>query len=184
MNISLLVFAAVFTLLLFPASARCELERRTYFDDSLQSLLVYKRPKLKPPLGWVEHDAAGQEMHGTVLIRPSQSNQGLKATIFATAIPKEEPAQQLYSFIVSDIDSFRKNSNFGKVIKTESLTTVKGETYTYTYSYKNDEGNQYIQTVAFTSEDDYFLRFVLTGRSKQAHDNAYKTFRELLAAYR
>lgn len=182
MNIRIF-FTAIACSLLFPLAGSCELEGRTYYDNSAQGLRAYKRPKLTPPPGWIEHDAAGQDMHGIVLIHPGLNDQDEKATIYATAVPKEQPTQKLYSFIVSDMNVFRKNSDHGKVVKAESLRTAKGEMYTYTYSY-TDEGKQYIQTVAFTAEDNYFLSFVLTGKSKQAHDNAYKTFKDLLAAYK
>ena len=65
----------------------------------------------------------------------------------------------------------------------KSFKTASGKLIGYQFSY-NNEGKRFFQTSAFGEEDGHFLSFVLTGKSKAAHDSGLNSFKQLISVYR
>jgi hypothetical protein len=168
--------------ILVPSAGTCELEGHAFMDPSIQGIRTYQRPKLLPPSGWVENDAAGQEIRGVFFVMAGKNPSNSEVTIYALAVQKENPSQVISSFVEDDITNFKNNSDKGSVSKIDSLRTASGKLPSYSFMYKN-EGHWYIQTVAYGEEGKYFLSFVLTAKSKPAHDRTFPVFKQLLSTY-
>jgi hypothetical protein len=170
--------ALLLAILLAPVTGQCALEKYTPKIGN-----AYMRPKLAPPPGWHEHDVAGQRIRGVAFLWDTKNPSVAKAIIYARAIPRSKSLKTLSAFIQDDIATFKQRSVEGQVQKGPGIIGRTRVLPTYTFSSRNRAKVLY-QTVAYLSEGDYYLTFVLTAPDKQAHDQALATFKSLVTLYR
>jgi hypothetical protein len=169
--------------LLFTTVAHAELEGRAILDESIKGFRLYKRPKLTIPVGWKEHEAAGQEIRGVVLVPNGKEPQTSEVTIHAIAVRKETPQETLDIFIKEDVENFKQNTSKGSVKELPGFNSGSSHLKAYQFSYPYND-KTYFQTVAFWEESDHLLSFTLTGISKVAHDSGLQTFKEMLSKFK
>jgi hypothetical protein len=176
-----IVFLAV--LMLLPVQGICEVEGRAALDDKIGGIRLYHQPKVAIPAGWQVDEAAGQENECLVLIRKDEDINKPKTMIYAMARRKDTQKAPLASFVKGDIENFKKNNRNGLVKEVVPLHSAKGTLLTYNFTYKY-ESNNFVQTVAYAEEGDYFLTFTLTGKSASAHQKGLPDFKRVLESYK
>jgi len=167
---------------LLPIYAFCELEGHAVMDESIHGIRMYQRPKVKIPAGWQEHVEAGQESQCLVLV-PKKDSEEPKTMIFAMAIQKDKSGQSLASFLKEDIEHFKENNTKGIIKKVATFKTAKDPLSAYNFSYPF-KGKQFMQTVVYTEEGEYFITFTLTGKTPTAHKAGEAALTSMLSTYK
>ena len=146
------------------------------------STCFWRRPIVNPPPGWVRDDDAGAHFKFNAFARKGEEFVDADAVLYANAVYRKNAAQNLAQQIAQDKERILKADPRSKIAEAGSTLNADGKrlaTFTFTPSQKDDSW----ETVAYDEEGDYYLRFVLSGRTRQAHDKALDAFAQFVRGY-
>jgi hypothetical protein len=163
----------------FP-TAQAETEGFAYACES--STCFWRRPIVDPPPGWVRDDEAGAHFKFNAFAKTGEDFAAAPAVLYANAVYRRNAAPTLADQIAADKERILKSSPRSKISEAPSTQNADGKrlaTFMFTPE-KDDEG---WETVAYDEEGDYYLRFVLSSQTKQAHDEALAAFEAFVRGY-
>ena len=146
------------------------------------STCFWRRPIVNPPPGWVRDEDAGAHFKFNAFARKGEEFVDADAVLYANAVYRKNAAPTLAQQIAQDKERLLKADPRSKIAETRSAQNADGKrlaTFSFTPSQKDDSW----ETVAYDEEGDYYLRFVLSGRTREAHDKALEAFTEFVRGY-
>ena len=162
-------------------AAYAETEGFTYACPS--GMCFWRRPIVDPPPGWVRDDAAGQELRFNAFARKGQDFMKANAVLYANAQYKKNAPPTLAGQVALDRERIMKGDPKARIVEIQSVQNGDAKrlaTYAFIPTGKDDSW----ETVAYDEEGDYYLRFVLSGQTKEAHDKALADFAAFVRGYR
>ena len=161
-------------------TVRAETEGFAYACES--GMCFWRRPIVDPPPGWVRDDEAGAHFKFNAFAKKGEDFAAAPAVLYANAVYRRNAAPTLADQIAADKERILKSSPGSKISEAPSTQNADGKrlaTFMFTPE-KDDEG---WETVAYDEEGDYYLRFVLSSQTKQAHDGARAAFEAFVRGY-
>jgi hypothetical protein len=164
---------------LVPA-ARAETEGFTYACES--GMCFWRRPIVEPPPGWARDDAAGAHFRFNAFARKGEDFTKANAVLYANAVYRKNGAPSLAEQIARDKERILQSdpkSKIGAAKPVQNADAKSLATFTFIPSQQDDSW----ETVAYDEEGDYYLRFVLSAQTKEAHDKALPDFVAFVRGY-
>lgn len=177
MNVRLLI-AFVLTCSVFPVGA--ETEGFAYQCES--STCFWRRPIVDAPPGWVKDEESGAHFKFNAFARKGESFTDSDAVMYAHAVYRKNAAPTLAEHINQHKERHLKANRGSAMPKPQFTRNADGKQLTTLTSTPGKPDGDW-ETVAFDEEGDYYLVFVLSARTKQAHDKARDDFAALVRGY-
>ena len=163
-----------------PLPVHAETEGFTYACPS--GMCFWRRPIVDPPPGWVRDDEAGRELRFNAFARKGEDFTKANAVLYANAQYRKNAPPTLAGQIAADRTRILKGDPKAKIVEIKSVQNADAKrlaTYAFIPSGKDDSW----ETVAYDEEGDYYLRFVLSAQTKEAHDKALADFTAFVRGY-
>jgi len=160
--------------------AHAETEGFTYACAS--SMCFWRRPIVDPPPGWVRDDAAGQELRFNAFARQGEAFTKADAVLYANAQYRRNAPPTLAGQMALDRERIMKGDPRAKIVETKAVQNADGKTLA-TYAFVPSSRDDSWETVAYDEEGDYYMRFVLSAQTKEAHDKALPAFVAFVRGY-
>jgi hypothetical protein len=177
--------AAAFStaLLLAAGPAAAEIERVTI--DTKEGKVERWWPKVAIPKGW-HHDRGNSLNYNLNALAPSGESFGsAEAVLYARAIRQSSDAnlRNLEEFMARERSSFLKRTPNYTITDGKPLVLRDGlKLPTRLFDPKGGNGNW--ERVAYGEEDDHYIVFVASARSKKALDAIAQPFEQMVRQYR
>jgi hypothetical protein len=173
-----------------PASG--EIVKQAVIDCAGKKVCFYWWPKLPALEGWHSDQhvnlTQGGENGFNVLIPDGSTFGDAPAIIYAKAVYRERYDEEhhakstLDSFIQDDKTDFQEHGKDTKVAGTAALKTADGQVLK-TFTYFRPAAKTW-ECVAYGTEDDQYLTFVIAARSLASYRNTLPIFQKLISQYR
>ena len=137
---------------------------------------------INTPKGWVRSEGPG-----LANFIPKGSPKGQpRVWIYISSAPigPKEEAQDLKSYIESDIAGFKERFKEGLVQEETALTLPNVRLQAPVYTFKSGEKHNTVEQVVYVAESNRVLTLVLSARDEQALEKALSVFREFAKSYR
>ena len=146
-------------------------------------MCIWREPLVSAPKGW-ERKQNASDRYRAVVFAPAGSNFGnAGAVIYAKAIPRQGNAPTLAAFMTQDLATFRAQYSKLGVQTGLALTDGDGQRLSAVRLSPMAASKAQWETTAYAQEGEYYLVFVLSARTKAAHDAAAPAFQQMLAGY-
>jgi len=147
-------------------------------------LCLFWWPKLPAIKGW--HQELNQSQHyGINALAPDGSTfEDAETVIYAKASykPRVPETKSLDALIAQDKEDFKKNVPGVTITEAATLTTGDGQKLRSLIFHPQSEGNW--ERAAYAEEDDYYLVFTVSSRTKSGYEKSLRAFEELIRAYK
>jgi hypothetical protein len=163
-----------------PPAAHAETEGFAYACPS--GMCFWRRPVVEPPPGWVRDETAGQELRFNAFARKGEEFMKADAVLYANAQYRKNAPPTLAGQIAADRERILKGDPKANIVQTTSVRNGDAKTLV-TFAFVPGRKDESWETVAYDEEGDYYLRFVLSAQTKEAHDKALSDFAELVRGY-
>ena len=163
----------------FPA-AHAETEGFAYTCGS--STCFWRRPIVDPPPGWVRDEEAGAHFKFNAFAKKGEDFVAANAVLYANAVYRKNSAPTLAGQIAADKERILKSSPRSKISEAPSTQNADAKPLA-TFVFIPDKDDEGWETVAYDEEGDYYLRFVLSAQTRQAHDEALPAFTAFVRGY-
>jgi hypothetical protein len=167
--------------LLLTFTAGAEMEKTAVPCDT--GICFYWWPKLPHLKGWHQDTDQSFHYHVNALAPDGSSFTGAETVMYAEAIYKPRTsAKSLDALIANDKRDFVASGASTTVVEVGGLTTGDGNKMRSFTFFPQSKGNW--EQVSYGEEDEYYLVFTLSSRSKEGFNANQARYRELIAHYR
>ncbi|MRS02119.1 hypothetical protein EG832_02635 [bacterium] len=168
--------------LLIPLPALCEIEK--VGEPCEQGICLAWWPKLTPVKGW--HHERGPSFHNAINIQVPDgfTFSNSETVIYAKALykPRVTEIKTLEALMKSDRAEFVSRDPAMVVTEVKALKTGDGQLLkSYTFVPKT-KGNW--EQVSYGEEDDFYLIFTISSRSREGFDKALSIYEQYIGQYR
>jgi len=178
MNGRLLIYLVLVAATLPPA--RAETEGFAYGCGA--STCFWRRPIVDPPPGWVRDEDAGAHLKFNAFARKGEDFTRADAVLYANAVYRRNAEPTLAAQIAADKDRILKNDPRSRIFEAPSTQNADAKRLV-TFRFVPSQSDDSWETVAYDEEGDYYLRFVLSARTQQAHDKTLDAFAAFVRGY-
>lgn len=147
-------------------------------------LCLFWWPKLPAVKGW-HQDLAQSQHYGINALAPNGSTfKDAETVIYAKASykPRVRETKSVEALIARDKRDFTKNVPGVAIAETKPLITDDGQKLRSLTFFPSSEGNW--EQTAYGEEDDFFLVFTISSRTKAGYEKSLPAFKELIHAYK
>lgn len=177
-----LAAAALLLPLLGGAAPPAHAETEGYAYACQTGLCFWRRPVVDPPPGWVRDDEIGQQLRFNAFSRKGEDFRKANAVLYANATYRGNAPATLAEQIAEDRARVLKADPKARMSETKSVQNADAKTLV-TYAFVPGAQDESWETVAYDEEGEYYLRFVLSAQTKEAHDKALADFEAFVRGY-
>lgn len=167
--------------LLAPTLLRAKIDKEAV--PSKTGLQLYWWPDLAAVKGWHHDEKASRYYAVNAEVPDGATFSNAEAVIYAKAMykPRTPETKSLAMLIQQDRQTFLSHDPGLQVTEIPPLKTADGKILkTYTF-FPEKKGNW--EEVAYGEEDDFYILFVLSARSKEGFDKALGAYEEFVSKY-
>ncbi|MEO8998611.1 MAG: hypothetical protein ABI227_01440 [Rhodanobacter sp.] len=171
-----------YALLLLSCSASAEIEKIALTCEA--KICFYWWPKLPEVKGWHQDREQSYKLGANVLVPNGSTFSNAETVLYAEALykPRITETRSVNDLIASDREEFLKNKPGIIVIETRGLITGDGKVLrSFTY-FPTRHGDW--EQVSYGEEDDFYLIFTVSSRTKAAYDKSVVTYQTLISGYK
>ncbi|MDR0233763.1 MAG: hypothetical protein LBI31_03030 [Zoogloeaceae bacterium] len=176
------ITAILLSVFLLSSFAYAEIEKLAV--PSGERISFYWWPKLAPIDGW-HQDQEHSFYYSANALAPDGFTFGNAETVmFASALykPRSPEIKSLEDLIEADRRNFESNVPGVSIQEVASLSTADGQKLRSFTFFPAKDGNW--ERVSYGEEDDFYLLFTISSRSRSGFDSAVPAYEKLVSGYR
>jgi len=176
------VVTALIVVSLFAATAGAEIEKNAVMCDT--GICLYWWPKLPELKGWHQDKDQSYNYGVNALAPDGASFAKAEAVMYAVANykPRMPEVKSIDTLIANDKKEFLASNSGLTISECKELATGDGRKLRSLTFFPKSKGNW--EQVSYGEEDDFYLVFTLSARSKEGFDKAQGAYGELIARYK
>ena len=163
-----------------PPDAHAETEGFAY--NCASGTCFWRRPIVDPPPGWARDEEAGAHFKFNAFSRKGEEFTKADAVLYANALYRRNAAPTLAAQIDFDKQRILKNDPRATISAGKPVRNADGKNLT-TIAFVPSRKDDSWETVAYDEEGDYYLRFVLSAQTREAHDKGLADFIAFVRGY-
>lgn len=177
------VVLALLVLLSRAPVARAAMEAVAEACPGSTSICVWQRPRLAPPPGWRQADAASARYQANAFVPTGTDFKDAAAVMYAKAVPANGKGD-LSEFMAGDLAEFQRQYPGLRIQSGLTAANGDGKPVRLVRLAPSAGSNAQWESLAYDQEGGYVLIFALSARNQAAHAAALPAFEAMLKNYR
>ena len=176
------LFLGILLLASLPHIAHAEIEKLANVCES--GICFNWWPKLSDIEGWHQDKEYSFSIQANAQVPRGFTFSNAETVIYAIALykPREPDVKTLQQLIENDINKFKTDYKGVDVKDTKPITSSDGKLFKSFTFFPGESGNW--EQVSYAEEDDFYLIFTISSRSKKGFDNSVGDYKKFINTYK
>ncbi|MDE2421281.1 MAG: hypothetical protein KGO49_08910 [Gammaproteobacteria bacterium] len=176
----------IITIFLFLVSCTVSAEILKFASPTESGIQFVWWPKVTPPKHWHVDEGSSHYFSFNAIAPDGSTFSNAEAVLYAKANfkPRSPEIKNLRSFIQEDIASIRQQKTSVQVVQEKTIFSGSHKPFQVIAYNPISENDNNWERVAYGEDDEYYITFVISSRSKSALNNALPAFASMISSYK